>query len=66
MKTRYVRVGTTDAAPVHGLQRFALDSAVGCAKFLENVRWIGSCPSGVKVLLDDLEKMSQDTLWHVS
>lgn len=35
--TRYVRVRTNDAGPVHCLQRLALGSAVACAKFLESV-----------------------------
>ena len=32
---RYVRMGSGDAGPVHGLQRCALGSAVPCAKLLE-------------------------------
>ena len=37
LRTRYVRVETTDAGPVHGLQRLALYAALACAQFRERV-----------------------------
>ena len=33
----HVRVGTSDAGPVHGLQRLALYAALACAQFRERV-----------------------------